>query len=110
MNPFSKKVAALAKPGIKIQAELTAADCHLTHMSIGICGEAGELLDVIKKRTIYRKPLDRVKVVEELGDLEFYMEGLRQWLGITRDETIIAIMTKLSVRRKIFRPASQRTR
>ena len=47
---------------------------------------------------IYGKPLDRENVIEELGDLEFYMEGLRQGLGITREETLQANVAKLGAR------------
>lgn len=68
------------------------------HAVSGISGEAGELLDAIKKAVIYRKPLDRVNVIEELGDIEFYLEHLRQVIGISREETIVANEAKLSVR------------
>ncbi len=95
---YSEMVAALAKPGEKIASELTGEDAHLIHMAIGISGESGELLDAIKKRAVYRKELDRENVIEELGDLEFYMEGLRQGLGITRDQCIDANIAKLSKR------------
>lgn len=95
---YSEMVAALAKKGEVIANELTAEDAHLLHMTVGVSGEAGELLDAVKKAVIYRKPLDRENVIEELGDLEFYMEGLRQGLGITRQETIDANIAKLSKR------------
>jgi NTP pyrophosphatase (non-canonical NTP hydrolase) len=88
-------VAALVKSGAKIKEELTASDCNALHMAVGIVGEAGELIDAVKKATIYRKPLDRVNVIEELGDLEFYMEGLRSEYGITREETLEANLNKL---------------
>lgn len=81
-------VAKLAKPGADILAEMTSDQMHITHMAIGISGEAGELLDAVKKSSIYQKELDRENVIEELGDLEFYMEGLRQGLNITREETL----------------------
>lgn len=91
-------VAALAKPGADIVATLTAEDAHSLHMAVGIAGEAGELLDAVKKAAIYRKPIDRENVVEELGDLEFYMEGLRQGLAITRQEVLDHNIAKLSKR------------
>lgn len=95
---FADMVKVLAKKGDVIAAELTAKDAHLLHMVVGVSGESGELLDAVKKAVIYRKPLDRENVIEELGDLEFYLEGLRQGLGITRDETIEANIVKLSKR------------
>lgn len=91
-------VAGLKKLGQAIIDTLTPQRMDAMHMAIGIAGEAGELLDAIKKQVIYNKPLDRENVVEELGDLEFYMEGLRQALDITRDETIAHNIAKLGVR------------
>ncbi len=91
-------VTALVKDGNKIKSELTGDECHTIHMIMGICGEAGELLDAVKKAVIYRKPLDQVNVIEELGDIEFYLEGFRQSAGISRDETIKENMDKLSKR------------
>lgn len=91
-------VAALIKPGSVIAANITANEADMLHMAVGVSGEAGELLDAVKKATIYKKPIDRENVIEELGDLEFYMEGLRQNLGITRQETLDANVAKLSVR------------
>lgn len=91
-------VAALCKPGEAILTSLTPEKCHAWHMASCIPGEAGELFDAVKKWVLYEKPLDRANVVEELGDLEFYMEGLRQGLGISREETIAGNIEKLGKR------------
>tara|TARA_R110000744_G_scaffold31727_1_gene74558 strand:- start:8747 stop:9139 length:393 start_codon:yes stop_codon:yes gene_type:complete len=88
-------VAALVKPGVDILASLTPNKCNILHMAVGISGESGELLDAVKKAVIYNKPLDRENVIEELGDLEFYMEGLRQGLDISREQTLAANIHKL---------------
>lgn len=70
------------------------------HMVLGIAGEAGELVDAVKKWAIYGKELDMGNVVEELGDLEFYMEGLRQQLGIPRPRTLEKNRDKLLTGKK----------
>jgi NTP pyrophosphatase (non-canonical NTP hydrolase) len=98
MIKHADMVKALAKSGEVIAAEIDGEDAHLIHMVIGISGEAGELLDAIKKKAIYRKPLDMENVLEELGDLEFYMEGIRQGLGITREQCLEANIAKLGKR------------
>ena len=95
-------VTKLAKPGIDILEQMTPDQMHVTHMAIGISGEAGELLDAVKKSSIYQKELDLENVIEELGDLEFYMEGLRQGLNITREETLEHNKTKLLKRYQNF--------
>lgn len=76
--PYAEFVAALAKPGAAIVASMTAEKAHMLHMAIGIAGEAGELLSAIAAHAHLKAPLDRVNVIEELGDVEFYAEGLRQ--------------------------------
>ena len=103
MNPnlsynHAALVANLAKPGQDIVNIMTPEVAHLLHMVVGISGESGELLDAIKKAAIYCKPIDRENVIEELGDLEFYMQGLRAGLGITREQTLEANIAKLSRR------------
>lgn len=91
-------VWTLAKDGAEIKAELTDAEAHLWHMATGVAGEAGELLDAIKKAVVYRKPLDWNNVVEELGDLEFYMSGIRQAVNVSREEILAANIDKLMKR------------
>jgi NTP pyrophosphatase (non-canonical NTP hydrolase) len=95
---YHDMVSTLAKPGEAIIESLSPEKAHLIHMAIGVSGESGELLDAIKKHVIYNKAVDRENVIEELGDLEFYMEGLRQGLNITREETIHANIAKLGKR------------
>lgn len=88
----------LAKPGDQIILSLDPDMAHLLHMAVGVCGEAGELIDAIKKTAIYGKPLDMANVVEELGDLEFYIQGIRSKLNITREQTLFANINKLGKR------------
>ena len=95
---YREKVAALQKPGAEIITELTPKKASALHMAVGVSGESGELLDAIKKWVMYGKPLDVENVIEELGDLEFYMEGLRAELGLTREAVILANIAKLNKR------------
>lgn len=95
---FRDFVRKLSKPGSQILAELTPEDCHRLHMAVGISGEAGELLDAVKKATIYRKPLDIANIVEECGDLLFYIDGILDSIGVSLDDVIAENMEKLSIR------------
>lgn len=47
--------------------------CEFLHAAMGISTEAGELLDVAKKKIVYGKDVDWVNVKEELGDLMWYI-------------------------------------
>ena len=68
------------------------------HAAVGIAGEAGELLDAVKKVWAYGKPIDLENAIEELGDLEFYMEALRQQIGVSREQVLQANQDKLAKR------------
>lgn len=83
------------KSGADIARNMTASEANLWHGATGISGEAGELLDAIKKHVVYKRELDLENVIEELGDLEFYMEQVRQELGITRECVVDYNITKL---------------
>jgi len=91
-------VVDLAKPGHEIAQEMSGRCADLIHGAMGVSGEAGELLDAIKKHTIYNKPLDIENIIEELGDLEFYMQMIRRNLGITREQTLQHNIAKLRKR------------
>lgn len=95
---FEDMVKQLFKDPSEIQATLDPVKVNLMHAVFGISGEAGELLDGVKKAIIYNKELDVENVIEELGDIEFYMEALRQGLGITREQTLEANIEKLGKR------------
>jgi len=91
-------VDALKKPGTDILRSLTPEKVDLWHAVTGIVTEAGELMDAVKKHIIYNKELDIANVVEELGDLEFYMEQLRQNCQIIRSVVLALNMQKLAQR------------
>lgn len=98
MINFSEFVGALCKPGESIKQELTAEQAHLWHLGTGVDGEAAELLDAIKKHVVYQKPLDMQNVIEELGDIEFFLQGVRDAVGVTREQTIEHCRAKLEKR------------
>jgi len=95
---YERMVAALVKPGKQIKREMSNADAHLWHMATGVVGEAGELIDAVKKAVIYRKPIDKENVKEELGDLRFYITAIYQIFGFTDEEIREANYAKLSTR------------
>lgn len=78
--------------------KLNAACGDSVHAAMGIAGEAGELTDAIKKHIVYNKPLDLVNVIEELGDLRFYMQALMNLYGITEQQVLQYNAAKLMVR------------
>lgn len=80
-------VAGLKKPGDAIVSSLTPEKADAWHMGSCIPGEVGELFDCLKVH-FEGGELDRENLVEELGDIEFYMEGLRAPLGLAGSDTL----------------------
>lgn len=97
-SKYDEMTAALSKNGSAIMRDLNPTKADLLHMAVGVSGEAGELLDAVKKSAIYGKPLDHKNMIEELGDLEFYMSRIRQIIGVSRDEVLEKNYEKLSKR------------
>lgn len=78
---FEEMVTALKKSGELIVQELTPDSADLLHMAIGISGEVGEYFSAANLG-------DRVNQLEELGDIEFYYEGILQSLRDNYDDPI----------------------
>ncbi len=107
MNDYAQVVQTLSKPSLDIAAEMRPSGYSLMHCAMGIASEAGEIADCIKKHTIYGQTLNLDNLIEELGDLEFFLEHLRQLTYISRSYTLEANVAKLSKRYPGFRYSNQ---
>ena len=99
---YNKRMGMVFYPEDKLKKlkklKPTPLQCELLHAAIGIAGEAGELLDAVRKHVFDGQPLDRENVIEELGDLCFYMEAAMQAVGVSREEIEQRNQAKLSKR------------
>ena len=68
------------------------------HAALGICGEAGELADAVKKEVVYGKPPDIQNIVEECGDLLFYLHTILNLYGISEQDVLQHNADKLAKR------------
>jgi len=62
-------------------------EMQLGNASSGLSGEAGEVLEDIKKFLYHDIPLDIDRLTKELGDARFYLTWLEILLGLTAEET-----------------------
>lgn len=88
---YSDMVKSLAKDGGLIVSELTPLKAHLLHMAVGVAGETGELLSALADNFLYHKEFDYENIKEELGDAEFYLEGLCQGFNVLRDMSAMSV-------------------
>jgi len=70
----------------------------LVHASLGIGSEAGELQSAVKAFWIYNRELDEGNVIEEIGDLLFYIEALCQVCDLSIPDCMVANIAKLRKR------------
>jgi NTP pyrophosphatase (non-canonical NTP hydrolase) len=90
----------LSKDYKKILQRINIDNIDLIHGIMGICDEAGELNNAIKGYIFYGKKLDKNNIIEELGDLFYYMNVIMNYLNITLDEVKEKNINKLKVRYK----------
>lgn len=81
-----------------IRPRLTDELVRLLHAAMGTVTEAGELMDAVKKHVFYGKPLDKTNLVEEIGDLFWYIGVASDVLGITFEEIMQINHNKLFTR------------
>jgi len=73
-------------------------DAELLHAQLGIMTEAGEFADIIKKYLIYGKEIDKTNLIEELGDLTWYIGLAISAIGSTWGQVFEANINKLAAR------------
>lgn len=73
---------------------------RILHALLGINTENGELQDQFKKHVFYGRELDKTNLVEEIGDLMWYMALLCNELGVSFEEVWEKNIAKLNNRYK----------
>ncbi len=70
----------------------------LINSVMGLCGESGEAVDLVKKHLFHGHELDREALIKELGDVAWYLAEASAALGISLDEILERNIEKLRKR------------
>lgn len=73
---------------------------RLLHASLGLQTESAEVADLIKKGIFYGKPVDSNKVIDELGDIMWYLALAADAMGHSLEHIMITNIAKLRERYK----------
>ncbi|MBQ3016487.1 MAG: nucleoside triphosphate pyrophosphohydrolase family protein [Clostridia bacterium] len=65
---------------------------------MGLCGESGEVIDIVKKWLAQGHELDRDKIIKELGDVAWYIAEIAHVLGVSLEEVLTKNIDKLKAR------------
>ena len=93
-----------------LNPELSTQDV-LMNAVMGLCGESGEVIDLVKKHLYQGHVLNTEKLIKELGDIAWYLAEAAHALGtdldVIFDENIAKIKTRypegFDVQRSIHR-------
>lgn len=78
--------------------EMAPNGSWLLHSQIGLAGEVGELAAAIQRWLYYGKELDRTNVIEELGDLLWYLAQACRAMDVLLEDVMKANIAKLKFR------------
>lgn len=65
---------------------------------MGLCGESGEAIDIVKKHLAQGHELDREKLAKELGDIAWYLAETAYALEMPLEDILQANIDKLKKR------------
>lgn len=80
-----------------LNPELTKKDVLINGV-MGLCGESGEAIDIVKKWMAQGHELDKEHLTKELGDIAWYLAEAATALEISLDDILQANIDKLKKR------------
>ena len=92
MTGIDYQTAALRTAGTEDQREL------LVNGVMGLCGEAGECIDIVKKHLFQKHDLDTKHLAKELGDVAWYLAVAAYAIGYSLDTIFEMNIEKLRAR------------
>ena len=80
-----------------LNPELSKKDVLINGV-MGLCGESGEAIDIVKKHLHQGHPLDKEKLLKELGDIAWYLAEAAYALDVPLDAVLEGNIAKLKAR------------
>lgn len=65
---------------------------------MGLCGESGEAIDIVKKHLAQGHPLDKEALAMELGDIAWYLSETAYAIGYPLEDILQMNINKLDAR------------
>lgn len=90
-NDYQKQAMRTLNPAI-------GKDEILLNAVMGLCGESGEAIDLVKKSRFQGHPLDAEHLEKELGDVAWYLAEAATALGVDLSSVLEANIAKLKAR------------
>ena len=91
INEYQKRAMHTLNPALSRQEVLMDS-------ALGLCGESGEVADLLKKHLMQGHPFDREKFARELGDVAWYLAEAATALDMELEEILQMNIEKLKKR------------
>ena len=91
INEYQKLAMTTLNPALNKKAVLING-------VMGLCGEAGEAIDIVKKQLHQGHELDKDKLAKELGDIAWYLAETATALDISLEDVLAGNIEKLRSR------------
>ena len=91
INAYQQEAMTLLNPAIPRKDVLLNA-------LMGLCGESGEAIDLMKKHLFQGHELDRDALIKELGDVAWYLAEAATGLGVDLSDVLQRNLDKLHAR------------
>ena len=91
VNEYQKAAMTTVNP------EFSKRDA-LINSVMGLCGESGEAIDIVKKWMAQGHELDREHLIRELGDIAWYLAEAATALDVSLEDVLQANIDKLKKR------------
>lgn len=91
INEYQKQAMTTINPA------LSKRDA-LVNSVMGLCGEAGEAMELVKKWLYHGHPLDQNQLASELGDVAWYLAEAAAALEVPLEDILQANLDKLKAR------------
>ena len=80
-----------------LNKELSKKDILINGV-MGLCGESGEAIDIVKKHLAQGHELDREHLIKELGDIAWYIAETATALDVELEDVLAQNIEKLKKR------------
>lgn len=87
-----------AQRTLQVKKRINSDDISFLHMAIGLSGEVGEIVEIIKKAVFHNKPLSKEYLADEIGDALYYLTILADLIGYDLTEIMSRNNQKLRQR------------
>lgn len=91
VNSYQKQAMTTLNPALNKKEVLI-------NSVMGLCGESGEAIDIVKKWMAQGHELDKAHLAKELGDIAWYLAEAATALDLSLEEILQANLDKLKKR------------